>query len=42
MAWATPCIAARCVQDEEVRQQARAQLAVLFAKLDSLSHLHFT
>ena len=29
-------------QDEEVRQAARAQFSALCAKLDALSHLHFT
>lgn len=29
-------------QDEEVRQSARAQFSALCAKLDALSHLHFT
>lgn len=30
------------MQDEEVRQSARAQFSALCAKLDALSHLHFT
>lgn len=30
------------LQDDEVRQAARAQFSALCAKLDALSHLHFT
>jgi hypothetical protein len=30
------------LQDEEVRQMARAQFSALCSKLDSLSHLHLT
>ena len=37
----SPCPATPA-QDEEVRQSARAQFSALCAKLDALSHLHFT
>jgi hypothetical protein len=30
------------LQDEDVRQSVRAQFSALCAKLDALSHLHFT
>ena len=37
----TPTTPHLSLQDEEVRQSARAQFAALCAKLDALSHLHF-